>query len=423
MMKFPQYEAYKARFDIGLAVFFTVFTFHFGYLKHEMSETVRNYGQLLTMNVILAIGIALWVKIKINFNFRYSPVLYFLLAWLFFIMFFREDMSNSSKNFFNILFAQILVVVIANIFWRVPFDRLLKIFLIYLHCCMLVSVYVHLANGSRIELGNHDEEVRFGGLFFFGVTGILAGVGATLSSFQYFRAETKKLRMIFLFSTALFCFYTLATDMRTVMGGIVAAIFVQYLFKRKSENRSILPLIILAGFLYGGLQVYKSFSQNSDVERDFGIREVIWSVGQKMISEQPLTGYGAYTNDINRVSLADTRYSDLFIDLKLPDPHSSYLSIMIQSGVVTLVIIMFLLGKIVMLSKRYRPIDRALLSIIAFWLVCATTGGNYFDFTYNLTGMTFELTIFGIMLHPELWDRQEETLEKPKRETFKNAFA
>lgn len=423
MMKFPQYENYKARFQIGLVVFFTVFTFSFGYFKHEMSETVRNYGQLLIIAVTIAVAVAFWVKIKIRFDFKYSSIVYVLLGWLLFIMFFRDDLSASSKNFFNILFSQILVIVLSNIFWRIPFDRLLQIFLVYLHACLLLSVYVHISNGFRIELGNHDEEVRFGGLFFFGITGILAGVGAVLSSFQYFRADTKKLRMIYLFSTAVFGFYTLATDMRTVMGGIVAAIFVQYLFKRKSENKSILPLIILGGFLYMGLQFYKSFSQNSDVERDFGIREVIWSVGQKMISEQPLTGYGAYTDDINKVSLADTRYSDLFIDLKLPDPHSSYLSIMIQSGIVTFLIILFLLVKIVQLTTRYKPIDRTLLSIIAFWLVCGTTGGNYFDFTYNLTGMTFELTIFGIMLHPELWDRPEEIIEKPKRESLKNAFA
>jgi O-antigen ligase len=423
MMRFPQYEVYKTRFHIALVIFFTVFTFNFGYVSHEMSETARNYGQLLTINVALVIAMAFWLKIKIRLKFKYSNILYVLIAWLFFIMFFRADMSGSSKNFFNILFTQILVVVVANILWRIPFDKLLNIFLIYLHACLLLSLYVHVSNGARIELGNHDEEVRFAGLFFFGITGILAGVGAIISSFQYFRAETKKLRTRYMFSAAVFGFYTLATDMRTVMGGIVAAVFVQYLFKRKSENRSVLPLIILAGFMYIGLQVYQSYSQNSDVERDFGIREVIWGVGQKMISDQPLTGYGSYANDLSRVSLADTRYSDLFIDLKLPDPHSSYLSIMIQSGIVTFVIILFLLAKIVQLSKRYKPINRALLSIIAFWLVCATTGGNYFDFTYNITGMTFELTMFGIMLHPELWDRPEEIIEKPKRESLQNAFA
>jgi O-antigen ligase len=280
-----------------------------------------------------------------------------------------------------------------------------------------------MKNVGPLELGNHSEDVRFGGLFFFGITGILAGVGAILSSFQFFKAETKKLRIRYIFSTGVFCFYTLACDMRTVMAGIVAAVFVQYLFKRKSENKSIIPIIILAGVAYFGLQLYKSYSEGSDVERDLETREIIWGVGKKMVADQPIVGYGTYAASMSRVSLSDTRYSDMFVDLKLPDPHSSYLSIMIQSGVVSFGIFLFLLFKIVQLSKRYSPINRMLLSILAYWLVCGSTGGNYFDFNYSIQGVAFELMIFGIMLHPELWDHPEQLIDKPKRVSYENAFA
>lgn len=423
MMAFTQYEQYRKKFRIGLIVFFSILTFTFGYVRHEMGDQVRNFGQLLIIGVIITVCIALWLKIRINFNFKFSKILYVLLAWLFVIQFFRQDMSGSTKNFVNILFTQILVIVISNILWRIPFDKLMNIFLIYFHCMMLICVYVHIANVGPIQLGNHDEEVRFGGLFFFGITGILAGVGAILSSFQYFGAEARNLRLKYLASTVIFVFYTLASDMRTVMAAIVVSIFIQYLFKRKSQNKSIWPIVVMGTFLYGAVRFYKSFSEGSDVERDLGIREVIWGVGQKMISDQPLVGYGTYTEDMNRISISDTKYSDLFNDLKLPDPHSSFLSLMIQSGLVSFAIYIFLLLKIVQLSKRYSVYNRALLSIIAFWLVCGSTGGNYFDFNYSIQGMAFELTIFAIMLHPEIWQATESRDEVPQENEFKNAYS
>lgn len=420
MMALTQYDQYKSKFRIALIVFFTVLTFSFGYVRHEMGDEIRNFGQLLIIGTVITIGLALWLKVRIKLNFKYSGIMYVLLAWLFFIHFFRSDMSGSTKNMLNIFFTQVLVIVVSNIFWKIPFNKLMNIFLIYLHVMMLISVYVHILYVGPIELGNHDVDVRFGGLFFFGITGVLAGFGAIISTFQYFGTEEKKLRFRYMASTAVFAFYILAADMRTVMAAITVSIFIQYLFKRKSQNKSIWPLVVMGGALYGIVQVYKSYSEGGDVERDLSIREVIWGVGQKMIADQPLIGYGTYTDDINRLSIADTKYSDLFNELKLPDPHSSFLSLMIQSGLVSFAIYLFLLVKIVQLSRRYSVYNRALLSLIAFWLVCGSTGGNYFDFTYSIQGMAFELSIFAIMLHPELWQPQETEQELSQEDNINN---
>ncbi|MEO6915221.1 MAG: O-antigen ligase family protein [Chitinophagaceae bacterium] len=402
-----KYDEYKGRYRVGLVVFFLLLTATFGYLSHDYNEESRNYGQLLIIGVVINVILAYWLKVKLDFKFPFSPVIYSLIVWLFLIQFFRENLELSNKNFINILFTQVFVIVISKIFWQIPLERLINIFIIYLHLTMIVSAYVHVKNGGPLELGNHDEFVRMGGLFFFGITGVLAGLGAILSSLMYFRSEGLFTKSKYLVSTLIFMTWTLACDMRTVMAGIVVAIFIQLLFKRKAQNKSVMPLILLAGLFYWMIKLYKSYSEGTDLDKDVETREILWSIGRKLIAEQPLFGYGNYQNDLGRVSVTDIRYGDLFNAFRLTDPHSSYLSLMIQSGLLSFGIFVFFLIKILFLSKKFNPYSRALLSIIGFWLICGSTGGNFFDFTYTLQGLLFELTVFGMILHPGLIESPE----------------
>lgn len=402
MLTSYQYDNYKGRFKIGLIAFFFVLTATFGYVSHDYNEETRNYGQLLLATVAFNLALAYWLKVKLDFRFTFNSIIYSLMFWLFVIQFFRDDLAASNKNFINILFTQVFVIVISKIFWQVQLDRLINYFIIYLHLTMAVCAYVHVANGSPLELGNHDENVRMGGLFFFGITGVLAGLGAILSSLMYFKSDGFKTKVKYFGSTLIFMTWTLACDMRTVMAGIVLAVFIQYLFKRRAQHKSVFPLILLAGVFYGGLKLYKSYSEGTDLDKDVEIREVLWSIGRKLIVEQPLFGYGSYGNDLGRVSITDIKYSDLFNAMKLTDPHSSYLSLMIQSGLLSFGLFVIFIIKILFLSRKFDPFNRMILSIIGFWMICGSTGGNFFDFTYTMQGVAFELTIFGILLHPDL---------------------
>lgn len=393
-----------SRYILALVLFFLMFTLSLGYFNGQsVADERRDLGNMLIICFTCFSMLLIVFQVGVKFNFRYSSVIYTLLLWLFVIAFFRKDLTSSVKNFMQILLTEALVIFAANLFWHIPFNKLINCLLILLQLLMMTCLFVQLTKIGPLSIGNHIPEARFGGLYFYGETGVIAGLGAILSSFKFFSSRKGWPKMVYLLSFLLFSFYTLASDMRTVLAAIAVGVLLQYLFNRRARRKTILPVLLLAALFAGLYAIYNANTkEDADLQEGIEGREQIWKVSDQMIAEQPVFGYGNYAAELNNFSNSVPEFYGDFMENELSDPHSAFRSLILQSGFVSLFIFLIFIAKIFLHIKRYGDYRRALLSILFFWLICGFTGGTFFDHTYTVGALFFQLSILGILLHPDL---------------------
>lgn len=378
-----------------LLLFFWLISF--GYLEGWLNAdaTSRQYGNYLMVNLAAACVLILLYPFKLKYSFPGVKVFTLLIVWLIIIHFFQPDYFASLKRLVNILLTQVLLVVLANYAWKIDLFKLVELFIYYVAILMVVVIYVHLTKIGPIGIGTHLEEFRLGGAFTFGQAATLAGTGLLLCAYQIlYNPAAKKI----LFGTlALFFVYCLiACDLRTAIGAVAVALCIQYLFYLRSKKKNIFPFLILISAVYGAYKLYVSLNESGNlVSSDLAYREIIWNLSIPGIARRPITGYGSvigfYKNNPRILSFHEF----------LVDPHSSYLAIMLQSGVVTFVLLMIYLFQVArfnILSASYHT--KALVSVFAFWLLVGSTGGYMYDLDYDITSVVFLFSVLAFCCHP-----------------------
>ena len=112
----------------GLLLFFIL---PFGFFEGQLlSEDNRKMGTYLIINAAFAIIAFAHLPFRIQFHIPGIRLLMILMAWLFVIHLFRDNYNQSLNNFSNILFTQVLVLLMVNFAWRIHFHRLLDILLL-----------------------------------------------------------------------------------------------------------------------------------------------------------------------------------------------------------------------------------------------------------------------------------------------------
>jgi O-antigen ligase len=394
------YKIYEGRYKLALIIIFAVITFHFGFFDNQSTSAVKkNYGTLLIYGNIILFILGIYLKLKLAFNFRYITLIYILLIWLFICMFLRDDMQISVNNYTNILLTQLFIIQLANIVWRIPFMKLLVWTLLFLHLILFACLCVHVMYVGKIVFGTHIPADRMGGLFFYGITGDLAGFAIVISLFLLYKTRYFFKRALYVLGCFLLIYYMLAADMRIALLAVSVAFVVQYVFDRLAQNKSILPIVFVSIICFIGFQLYVTYNAGgSNIDSDIDTREFIWGLALISIGKQTLIGYGDYGPVMRQLGESDR--SVLLTNLH--DPHSSYFSLILQSGIIAFIIFAILNVKVIKDVKNLSVGYKGVISFLAYWLICGVTGGNFFDFTYNIANVFFEFTLFGLILHPEI---------------------
>lgn len=376
-------------------LFFWLLAFGFfeGFLNSNASERIG--GVYLVLNIAVAGLLFLLFPIKLKLNFPGINVYAILMIWLFAIHFIQQDYLISSKRFFTILMTQCLLITLANYAWKIDYFKLIDLLLYYLAIVLGIAIYIHVTKIGPIGIGTHIEEFRMGGIFSFGQAATLGGLGFLFSFYQVlFNPSGKKILYILL--TCFFLYCLIASDLRTAIGACMVAVSVQYIFYLKSKNKSIFPFVILALCLYGGYKLYVSLNEEgAGVERDFEYRQLIWAVSSHGIFKNPLLGYGnasVYFKQNTEVM----NFNELLVD-----PHSSYLALMLQSGVISFILLFIFLFRVMLfnfLSTSFYT--KALVSLVIYWLIVGSTGGFMYDLDYEITAVFFMFSILTFCCHP-----------------------
>lgn len=387
-------KSLRSFFLLALLFFWLIaFGFFEGFLNANSSERIG--GVYLVFNIALAGLLFLLFPIKLKLNFPGVTVYAVLMIWLFVIHFIQQDYLISSKKFFTILVTQCLLVTMANYAWKIDFFKLIDLVLVNLAIVLAIAIYIHITKIGPIGIGTHVEEFRMGGIFSFGVAAVLGGLGFLLSFYQVlFHPSGKKITHILLACFFLYCL--VASDLRTAIGACMAAISIQYILYLKSKNKNIFPFLILASCLYGGYKLYVSLNaEGAGVERDFEYRQLIWAISSHGIFKNPIVGYGN-TSLYFKKNIEVINFNELLVD-----PHSSYLALMLQSGVIAFLLLFAFLFRVAwfnFFSSSYYT--KALVSVFVYWMIVGSTGAFIYNLDYEVTAVFFIFSILAFCCHP-----------------------
>jgi O-antigen ligase len=253
-----------------------------------------------------------------------------------------------------------------------------------------------------------DIQARVGGIFFFGLFGALAGLGAVASFVGLICASVKREKVIYVLSMALFLLFLVMSDLRTGEFAVAISFLVGY---SVSTHR---PRWLKAGFrvFFVALVFYGAFLimspsvpiiESGNVENDLVWRTLVWDLSITGIASRPFTGFGGE-------NYLKGNLEGVVLDGNLADPHSSYLSLILQYGFISLVLFAIVYGGIVYrLFRQAAEGMKVFVCVAIYWALVSSTGGTYFNGTSGFGQIMFEFSFLGLLCHPQLRSSRETT--------------
>jgi O-antigen ligase len=226
---------------------------------------------------------------------------------------------------------------------------------------------------------------------------MLLGIGALLSLEQLVTYKGKTERLYYLFIFLLLNAFLLLTDCRSSWGGVALSYTILIMAHLTRINRWRFAICI--GLLAGGVYLVKDVSKIKTTHEyhtsdDFLFRLAIWGFAIDGITERPLTGYG------NNNYFARNQKA-MRLDDRLTDPHSSTLSLALQSGLVVVVLFYWLY---IRMARHYLRASvephRPMVAVGVYWLLVPFMWGMIYNGSPGFIQVFFPLTFFLSMMHP-----------------------
>ena len=119
--------------------------------------------------------------------------------------------------------------------------------------------------------------------------------------------------------------------------------------------------------------------------------------------EQPILGYGKANPFAKRFD-AKMEYSP-----NMHEPHNAFLYFILNNGVIVSFFFFAFMITLIIQSVKNLIRTKCLLFIYIplYWLAISITGGDYFNFRFNIGSVVMGISLFGLLFHPGLEQRTE----------------
>lgn len=382
---------------------FLFFFFNNAYFKGYSSESNE---RLIPTDIVGPITVILCliylIANNISFSFPKSikQIIYFFFIILLIISLQRVDILSSLRNFTAILLTYTIAISMSLLLHHIPFIKVLKLFIFIISFVILpFNLFIQSSEmrGFAIfpdRLGGEDT-LRFGGGLYTAHNGMVLGFTLLLVIYMIFILKQRK--SIYYVLLIVFMIGILLTDCRSVWGGVAICTFLMFYSTIRSKTKKIVFVFISVATLIIGTVALKSKSEtvgNTNDDADF--RQLIWLSGINGIAKEPILGYGS----INYFQ-TDT-FSQIGISDNLNDPHNSFLDLFLQNGLPASLVLIFLYVRIFKQFKKAKS-NHSLYVLFVFWIFVPFFWGHIYKGTTGFIQFYFPLTIFGILLHPDLY--------------------
>lgn len=364
-----------------------------------MSESTNEKGTNAIFQVSLAIFALVYLRMSnIQIKLPFKNIFFGYLILLFTLSFLRHNIIEELRLFVSIALTQFIILFLASLMHKLRFVDSLFLLVITFIVILWVCTFVHLNSVGIISFTERNMYNRLGGLYFYGLTGTLAGLTALLAGIGFFIEKSFYRKIFFALFVVNGLIFTFGSDLRNVLAacGICLLYLFYLLSKRKIYMKFIFAISIISVFFMGYYYVNHSEAAGN-TGNDLEVREMIWALSLDGISKKPITGYGKENY------FATNAQSMLFLE-QLSEPHSSILDLMIRFGIPATIFYFFFYSKLVIHNyKKDRVFKGVLIVIPLYWLLSTITGGSFFIGNGYFGSYIFGLSIFGIFLHPQLF--------------------
>lgn len=383
-----------------ILLLFTIAFFYGDFNGQILSEQSNDKTISALFQLIIAVFSILYIdKFHLKIRIPNIHISFAYLFLLFILCFFRfNPFYEELRLFASILLTQIIILFLSSLLHEIEFPKALFLISTYFIVVLWICFFVHINSVGIISFTERSMYNRLGGLYFYGLTGVLSGLTAILSSIGFYIEKTILKKLVYLIFAVTGLLFTLGADLRNAMAA--CGICLIYLFFKISKNNIKMKLqliIFMVSILFLGIYYMQNSQAALNTNKDLDIRKMIWRVARQGISEQPLTGYGKF-------NYFSTNYQSFTISELLSDSHSSILNQMLVLGIPATIIFFIFYSKLVWFYYKYDLFLKGILIVIpAYWLLSTITGGAFFIGSGNYSSYIFGLSIFGILMHPDLY--------------------
>lgn len=216
---------------------------------------------------------------------------------------------------------------------------------------------------------------------------LLYGILSNIIIITYYKNKNK----IYLFTLLLFAFNAFLTLSRTNILCIVIFIFTLYLTsKNMRKNRKIILLICIGILVIICIPHFRNFISQNLIRKESKLsnRDNIWKYGIDLYKDNILTGIG--------INKALNKLKDSFKNTSF---HNTYLSILLDGGIVSaiayMVLLIYGLKNIIMIKKYNLELFRIFMAIFIVYIASGITETNTL---FESSATSFLVTTFVFIL-------------------------
>lgn len=381
---------------------FWVLALYFGGWKGQNafdSETGKNALFLVLFNLGFSFILFLEIKRK-RINFFFLKELMFFLFIILITSLFRDNLYDSIRNFTAITLTYSIIILLTYLFHSTPFSLLIRTVIFTFLSLLPFIIYIHITYVGPLQISVdrlENNNFRLGGIFYYAHTAMIIALTILLCylSFKQFKKH------IYLVAIIPLIYLLITTGTRSTWFAVgfcfIYILFFQYIKSKAKRIFFITTAFIVSFFVFSTVAI----NTNTTEITDLLFRSEIWHIGYKCIIENPFIGYGPE-------NVLSTRYESKQLTATLNDPHSSFLSLGLQSGVFSIIAFLILYGKIwIVFRKKALHSFKFYESLFYFWLIAPFFWSYIYSGTPRFISIIFPLTIFGIICHPQILTQRQ----------------
>lgn len=381
-----------------------ILTIFINYINYKGYSYIGGTDRIIPVEIMAPVLLLLnFLFIKNNNIKHYFPqkiksLLFMMLVILLVTTVFRENLYSSFRNTMAIVFTYLLVLSSSYIIKTLPLKDLISLLInIIVYIVLPINYFIQFKYLGGVTFAPNrlvEDTLRFGGGLYHAHNAMILGTAILLKIFLIL--TKKSFSLIDIIKVLVLGISLILTDCRSIWLATFLSCMILFLYMHNPKYLKLSLIIMATLITYFYVQYYFTKSITAKYSQsDFEFRGAIWLVSINAILKKPFIGYGGE-------SPFESDSSAFLLSNVLNDPHSAFLNLLLQSGIIVTALFIILYYNIGKYTIKNTGVSKGIISLMIFWIIGPFFWGMIYNGTSNFITFFFPFTIFSILLHPSI---------------------